>query len=62
MKRTILSILAMVLCTNAYVFAQVYGNSGQIIDTTSIYGERQDSLDAAVFVSHQARNYLSKGK
>ena len=62
MKRTILSILAMVLCTNAYVFAQVYGNSGQIIDTTSIYGERQDSLDAAVFVSRQAGNYLSKGK
>lgn len=62
MKRTILSILAMVLCTNAYVFAQVYGNSGQIIDTTSIYGERQDSLEAAVFVSRQAGNYLSKGK
>ncbi|MCI6493705.1 MAG: TonB-dependent receptor plug domain-containing protein, partial [Bacteroidales bacterium] len=34
----------------------------QDIDTTGIYGERQDSLDAAVFVSRQAGNYLSKGK
>ncbi len=31
-------------------------------DTTGIYGERKDSLDAAVFVSRQAGNYLSKGK
>ena len=34
----------------------------QVIDTTGIYGERSDSLDAAVFVSRQAGNYLSKGK
>ena len=34
----------------------------QEIDTTGIYGERADSLDAAVFVSRQAGNYLSKGK
>ena len=32
------------------------------VDTTGIYGERADSLDAAVFVSRQAGNYLSKGK
>ena len=32
------------------------------IDTTGIYGERADSLEAAVFVSRQAGNYLSKGK
>ena len=31
-------------------------------DTTGIYGERKDSLDAAVFVSRQAGNFLSKGK
>ena len=31
-------------------------------DTTGIYSERKDSLDAAVFVSRQAGNYLSKGK
>ena len=32
------------------------------VDTTGIYGERKDSLDAAVFVSRQSGNYLSKGK
>ena len=31
-------------------------------DTTGMYGERKDSLDAAVFVSRQQGNYLSKGK
>ena len=30
-------------------------------DTTGMYGERKDSLDAAVFVSRQQGNYLSKG-
>ena len=34
----------------------------QDIDTTGIYGERKDSLDATVFVSRQDGNYLSKGK
>lgn len=34
----------------------------QMPDTTGIYGERKDSLEAAVFVSRQAGNYLSKGK
>lgn len=32
------------------------------IDTTGIYGERKDSLDAAVFVARNDANYLSKGK
>ena len=32
------------------------------VDTTGIYGEKKDSLDAAVFVSRQEGNYLSKGK
>ena len=45
----------------AYADAQVTGAGGQQIDTTDIYGERADSLDAAVFVSRQAGNYLSKG-
>ena len=31
-------------------------------DTTGIYGERKDSLDAAVFVGKQQGNFLSKGK
>ena len=36
--------------------------SAQDIDTTGIYGERADSLDAAVYVARQAGNYLAKGK
>jgi len=36
---------------------------GQVaIDTTGIYGERQDSLEATIVVGRQAGNYLSKGK
>ena len=42
--------------------AQVADDKGNVVDTTSIYGERADSLEAAVFVSRQAGNYLSKGK
>lgn len=42
--------------------AQVYDQHGHAVDTTSIYGERSDSLEATVFVSRQAGNYLSKGK
>ena len=38
------------------------GANAQQPDTTGIYGEKKDSLDAAVFVSRQAGNYLSKGK
>lgn len=32
------------------------------VDTTGIYGERTDSLEAAVFTSRTNANYLSKGK
>lgn len=60
MKKTLIFILGALCSFSA--FAQVKGNDGQIIDTTDIYGERADSLDAAVFVSRQAGNYLSKGK
>ena len=31
-------------------------------DTSDIYGDRRDSLNATVFVGKQAANYLSKGK
>ncbi len=57
-------IAIIILCAlSAYAAsAQVKGVDGQVIDTTDIYGERADSLDAAVFVSRQAGNYLSKGK
>lgn len=34
----------------------------QMPDTTGIYGERKDTLDATVFVDRQDGNYLSKGK
>ena len=45
-----------------HVLAQVTNGKGSFVDTTGIYGERADSLDAAIFVSRQAGNYLSKGK
>ena len=61
MKKTIIFILA-VLSSAVYSFAQVTGQNSQPVDTTDIYGERADSLDAAVFVSRQAGNFLSKGK
>ena len=32
------------------------------IDTTNIYGERKDTLQASVFTARQSGNYLSKGK
>ena len=60
MKKIAIIILCA-LCAYA-ASAQVKGVDGQVIDTTDIYGERADSLDAAVFVSRQAGNYLSKGK
>lgn len=40
--------------------AQVVGVDGKQIDTTNIYGERSDSLNATVFVSRQST--LPKGK
>lgn len=61
MKKTILLFLA-VISTAISSYSQVAGQNGQVTDTTGIYGERADSLDAAVFVSRQAGNYLSKGK
>ncbi len=61
MKKTIILMLAAILVALPS-FAQVVDEHGHAIDTTAIYGERADSLDAAVFVSRQAGNYLSKGK
>ena len=52
--KKIYTIIICALCTVAA--------GAQDVDTTGIYGERSDSLDAAVFVSRQAGNYLSKGK
>ena len=61
MKKTILYIIA-VLVTAIGASAQVVDHNGHAVDTTAIYGERADSLDAAVFVSRQSGNYLSKMK
>ena len=61
MKKYIISALAVIM-TALPMSAQIVDNKGNVVDTTSIYGERADSLDAAVFVSRQAGNYLSKGK
>ncbi len=61
MKKTIILLLAT-LAVALPSFAQVVNEHGHAVDTTDIYGERADSLDAAVFVSRQAGNYLSKGK
>ena len=61
MKKIIITIIA-VLASAIPSFAQAVDQHGHAVDTTDIYGERADSLDAAVFVSRQAGNYLSKGK
>ena len=47
-----------ILCALCLAFVA----SAQDIDTTGIYGERADSLDAAVYVSRQSGNFLAKGK
>ena len=56
MKKYITILIAMMMAA-VPSFAQE-----QVIDTTGIYGERADSLEATVFVSRQAGNYLSKLK
>ena len=61
MKKTIISIIAAIAAA-VPSFAQTTHEHNHAIDTAGIYGERADSLDAAVFVSRQAGNYLSKGK
>ena len=38
------------------------GPAGSQTDTSGIYKDRSDSLEAAVFVARQSGNYLSKGK
>ena len=53
MRYIYILILSLICSSAAYA---------QDIDTTGIYGERADSLEATVFVSRQAGNYLSKGK
>ncbi len=59
--KKIISLSALLLIS---YLAGAQGNdvSGAIIDTTGIYGERQDSIQTAVFTGHQAGNYLPRGK
>ena len=61
MKKIIISLFAA-FAASMSVSAQAVDEHGHVVDTSDIYGERADSLDAAVFVSRQAGNYLSKGK
>ena len=53
MKNTIVTTL--LFCAAVFV-------ANAQIDTTGIYGERTDSLEATVFVGQQQGNFLSKGK
>ena len=53
-----MKIYISMLCSLLFAAVAV----AQDFDTTGIYGERADSLDAAVYVSRQAGNFLSKGK
>lgn len=61
MKKIIFIMLAAFAALPS-AMAQVYGANGEVIDTTNIYKDRSDSLEATVFVSRQAGNYLSKVK
>ena len=62
MKKTIFIIAIAVIASVTAVNAQITDQHGHVVDTTDIYGERADSLEAAVFTSRQAGNFLSKGK
>ena len=60
-SRIFISILAAIVSMTAAT-AQVVDQNGHAIDTTDIYGERADSLDAAVFTSSAQGNYISRFK
>ena len=55
MKKSII-ILGLLLA------GTVFSAGAQQIDTTGIYGERKDTLNATVLTARQNGNYLSKGK
>ena len=60
-SRIFISILAAIVSMTAAT-ARVVDQHGHAIDTTDIYGERADSLDAAVFTSSAQGNYISRFK
>ena len=53
--------LSIFLCALCIMFHNAAAQDFPV-DTTGIYGERTDSLEAAIFVDRQAGNFLSKGK
>lgn len=57
-KRIILPAIAGILFFTGTSYARVSGQT----DTSGFYKDKTDSLEAAVFVSRQSGNYLSKGK
>ncbi|MBR5103430.1 MAG: TonB-dependent receptor [Bacteroidales bacterium] len=60
-SRIFISILAAIM-SMAAAAAQVVDKHGHVVDTTDIYAERSDSLDAAVFTSSAQGNYISRFK
>ena len=61
MKRILPSIILFTVFAAA-VSAQVVDQHGHAVDTSGLYGEQADSLDAAVFVSRQEGNYIARFK
>ena len=53
--------LSIFLCALCIMFHNAAAQDFPV-DTAGIYGERRDSLEAAVFIDRQAGNFLSKGK
>lgn len=60
--RKLISVFSIIVATALSVDARVSGADGHVTDTVGMYGERSDSLEAAVFVSRQDANYLSRGR
>lgn len=67
MKRILVTIAAVHLAASAMIAREAGAAMTvqadvmpEVKDTAGIYGERKDSLDAAVFVGRQDGNYLSK--
>ena len=67
MKRILVTIAAVHLAASAMIARETGAAMTvqadvmpEVKDTAGIYGERKDSLDAAVFVGRQDGNYLSK--
>ena len=60
---TILTSYKSILLSFLLIASALYPlNSNAQVDTTGIYGERNDTLSASVFVARQSTNYLAKGK